>query len=89
MQETIVEVSRKHSPTGQRYLHKPYPKSNEPRTFGVRQDWLDAVAEHIKPHGLGRDDLLFTTTAGTPISRNTGDPLHSARAAVTFLCDQR
>ncbi len=36
-----------------------------------RQDWLDAVAEHIKTHGIGRDDLLFATTAGTPISRNT------------------
>ena len=28
--------------------HKPYPKDNEPRTFGVRQDWLDAVAAHIE-----------------------------------------
>jgi integrase len=71
VEETIVEVSRKHSPTGQRYLSKPYPKDNEPRTFGVRQDWLDAVAEHIKSHHLGRDDLLFATSVGTPISRNT------------------
>ncbi len=71
VEETIVEVSRRHSPTGERYLLKPYPKDNEPRTFGVRQDWLDAVAEHIKVQGLARDDLLFTTEVGTPISRNT------------------
>jgi integrase len=71
VQDTIVEVSKKHSPTGERYVAKPYPKDNEPRTFAVRQDWLDAVAEHIKTRGLGRDDLLFTTRAGTPISRNT------------------
>lgn len=71
VEETIVEVSTRHSPTGERYVRKPYPKSNEPRTFGVRQDWLGAVAEHIKCHDLVRDDLLFTTTAGTPISRNT------------------
>jgi integrase len=71
VEDTIVEVSRKHSPTGERYIAKPYPKDNEPRTFAVRQDWLDAVAEHMRLHGLGRDDLLFATTAGTPISRNT------------------
>ncbi len=43
-----MEVSRKHSPTGLRYLLKPYPKDNEPPTFGVRQAWLDAVAQHIQ-----------------------------------------
>lgn len=71
VEETIVEVSKKHSPTGERYLRKPYPKDNEPRTFGVRQGWLDAIAVHIQARGIDRDDLLFTTAAGTPISRNT------------------
>lgn len=37
----------------------------------MRQSWLDAVAEHIQSHDVGRGDLLFTTRAGTPISRNT------------------
>jgi integrase len=69
--DTIMEVSKRHSPTGERYVPKPYPKDNEPRTFGVSQDWLDHVAQHIKTRSLGRDDLLFATTAGTPISRNT------------------
>jgi integrase len=71
VQDTIIEVSKRHSPTGERYVAKPYPKDNEARGFAVRQDWLDTVAEHIKRNGLGRDDLLFTTKAGTPISRNT------------------
>ena len=69
VQDTIIEVSKKHSPTGARYVAKPYPKDNEPRTFAVRQGWLDALDEHIRLHGLDRDDLLFTTRAGTPISR--------------------
>jgi len=71
VEETIVEVSRKHSPTGERMIVKPYPKDNEPRTFGVRPLWLDTIAEHIKANDIARDDLLFPTTAGTPISRNT------------------
>jgi site-specific recombinase XerD len=50
---------------------KPYPKDNEARTFGVREQWLDAIAGHISSRGLGRDELLFATEAGTPISRNT------------------
>jgi len=71
VEETIVEVSKTHSPTGQRYLTKPYPKDNEPRTFGVRQAWLDNIAAHIQTNDIAHDDLLFATKAGTPISRNT------------------
>jgi hypothetical protein len=47
---------------------KPYPKDNEARAFGVREQWLDAIAEHISSRGIGRDELLFATEAGTPIS---------------------
>ncbi len=70
VEETIIEVSRQHSPTGERYVRKPYPKSNLPRTFGVDHDWLEAVALYIKSLRIGRDQPLFSTTAGTPISRN-------------------
>ena len=71
MEETIVEVSKRSSRTGERMLLKPYPKDNERRTFGVRPGWLADVAEHIPANGIGRDDLLFSTEAGTPISCNT------------------
>src|SRR5215204_2693713 len=71
VQETIVEVSKKCSPSGQRMLIKPYPKDNEPRTFGVRPEWVADVAEHIRVNEISRDDLLFSTEVGTPISRNT------------------
>ena len=33
--------------------------------------WLEEVAEHIRNHGIMRDELLFSTQVGTPISRNT------------------
>ena len=38
VEETIVEVSIKNSPTGARMLTKPYPKDNEPRTMGLPPD---------------------------------------------------
>ncbi len=66
-----MEISKKHSPTGERYVVKPYPKDNEPRTLGVSGDWLNKIAHHISRNSLDRDHLLFTNTAGTPISRTT------------------
>jgi site-specific recombinase XerD len=50
---------------------KPYPKDNEPRTFGVREAWLQAIAQQVQLGTLGPDDLLFATKLGTPISRNS------------------
>ena len=52
--EETMEVSKKHSPTGQRYLLKPYPKDNEPRTFGVRQAWLDNIAPRPRARSSSR-----------------------------------
>ena len=74
IEETIVEVSRKISPTGERMTVKPYPKDNEPRTLGVRQALLDELSARIQSLRLDRDDLLFPSTetaGGRPLSRNT------------------
>ena len=74
IEETIVELSKKHSPTGERNVVKPYPKNNKPRVIGLRQPLLDRLAARIQRMELGRDDLLFPSTdkaGGAPISRNT------------------
>ena len=71
VEETVVEVSIKNSPTGQRMLTKPYPKNNEARTIELPPDLVDQLVEWIGSRRLGPDDLLFSTRAGTPISRNT------------------
>ena len=74
VEQTIVEVSRKHSPTGQRMIVKDYPKDNEYRTLRVSETLLTAIARRIEQLGLARDDLIFTSTdtaGGNPISRNT------------------
>jgi integrase len=71
VEETIVEVPLRASPNGQRMIVKPYPKDNEPRTMGLSPELLDELTADIRERALGRDDLLFSTRDGTPISRNT------------------
>jgi len=44
VEETVVEVSIKNSPTGQRMLTKPYPKDNEPRTMGLPPELVNELA---------------------------------------------
>ena len=74
VQETIVEVSRKDSPTGERIFVKPYPKDDEPRTLRVSAALVETLAARITALGLGRDDLLFPArevAGGEPMSRGT------------------
>jgi integrase len=71
VEETIVEVSIKNSPTGARMLTKPYPKDNEPRTMALPPDLVDQLGKYIAQRHLKTGDLLFATRDGTPISRNT------------------
>ena len=74
IEETIVEVSKKGSPTGQRMIVKPYPKNDQTRTLHVSPDLLDTLAARIAALGLGHDDLLFPsreTAHGNTLSRGT------------------
>jgi integrase len=45
------------------------PLGHRQRNHPVRRS--EAVALHIQTHEIGRDQPLFTTAAGTPISRDT------------------
>lgn len=74
VEQTIVEVSRKHSPTGERMIVKDYPKNNEFRSVRVSEALLRAIVARIERLGLARDDLIFASTeaaGGRPMSRNT------------------
>ena len=74
VEETIVEVSKKISPTGERMVVKPYPKDDEPRILKVSAPLLQVLVARIEALGLGREDLLFPSTetsGGRPLSRNT------------------
>jgi integrase len=74
VEETIVEVSKRHSPTGERMIVKPYPKNDEPRMLTVSPQLLEVLAAHIDSLGLCGMTCIFPSTEtarGRPISRNT------------------
>lgn len=79
VEETIVEVSRKDSPTGERMIVKQYPKDDEPRTLRASQSLLDLLAARISELGLTRGYLLFPSreiSGGQPLSRATFNTRH-------------
>lgn len=74
VRETVVEVSKKVSPAGDRMLFKPYPKDDQHRTLMVGRPLIELISEHIRHRSLSRGDLLFAATlkpGSGPLSRNT------------------
>ena len=71
VRRVIVEVSKKISPSGQRYVVKGYPKDDEQRRVEMEAQTCRLIREHMVARGIRDEDLLFTTSVGTPISRNT------------------
>jgi len=67
---TLVEVSKKNSPTGQRIFVKDYPKDDEPRVVQIEAATCQVLREHMLAYGVREDALLFTSSNGNPISRN-------------------
>jgi integrase len=70
--DVIVEVTRKDSPTGQRFVTKPYPKNDQPRRLAITPELVQAITQQIENLELGADDLLFPSNGcpgGAPISR--------------------
>ena len=70
--KTIVEVTLKNSPTGQRMLTKPYPKDNEPRTLGLPPDLLTQLADSITQR-VAAYDVLSCSLAGLSYGVGCGD----------------
>jgi hypothetical protein len=93
VEETIVEVSKRHSPTGQRMIVKPYPKDDEPRTIRISPELVEVIAARIDALDLGRDDLLFATAekaGGAPCLATRSEPrcgsLHSSEQILDSMC---
>lgn len=70
VRRTVVEVAKKNSPTGQGLFFKDYPKDDEHRVVQIEAETVTLIREHMLGYGVRDEDLLFTSAAGTPISRN-------------------
>jgi integrase len=70
VRRVVVEVSKKNSPTGKRTFIKEYPKDDEQRIVQVEAETCTLIREHMLAYGVRDDELLFTSTARTIISRN-------------------
>lgn len=49
---------------------KEYPKNREQRDIQIDKATCGLLREHMVEYGIRETDLLFTSSAGTPISRN-------------------
>lgn len=70
VRRTVVEVARKNSPSGERCFIKDYPKDDEQRRVQIEKATCGKLREHMVAYGVRDTDLLFTSVADTPISRN-------------------
>jgi integrase len=70
VRRTIGEVAKKHSPTGQRLYVKDYPKDDEQRSVQIDEATCEQLQDHIGDNQIEDGSLLFTSSVGTPLSRN-------------------
>lgn len=69
IEQTIVELSKRDSPTGQRLIVKNLPKDDEVRVLAVSGSLMARLQARIAERGLGPDDLLFTRPRGSTLTR--------------------
>ncbi len=60
---TVVELTAKARPDGQRFTVKDYPKDREWRRLGLAPHLVTTLATHIRDGRLRTNDLLFTMPA--------------------------
>lgn len=56
---TVIQVTLKNSPDGNRFVVKEYPKDGEDRRFKLSAQIINKLRQHIEALGLGPDDLIF------------------------------
>ncbi len=71
VRRVVLEVSKKISGAQTGYTFRDYPKDNEHREVAIGGELSRAIKTHMLKNGRREGDLLFSTEAGTPISRNT------------------
>ncbi len=71
VRRVVLEVSKKITNASTVHTIREYPKDNEHREVAIGAPLTRAIKTHMIRCGRRDEDLLFSTEAGTPISRNT------------------
>lgn len=71
VRRVVTELVPRHSPTGERFVVKPYPKDREHRRLKISTELAATLQRHITEQALEPGDLLFTADAlliATPVN---------------------
>jgi len=89
VRRVLVEVAKKNSPTGERCFIKDYPKDDEQRQVSIDKTTCTLLREHMLRYNIRDTDLLFTSKAGTPLSRNNFRTKYWNRAVKAAELEQK
>jgi len=70
VRRVVLEVSKKITGAKTVWSIRDYPKDNEHRTIRIGKQLCQDIREHMMVTGKRGEDLLFSTTTGSPVSRN-------------------
>jgi integrase len=70
IRRVVLEVTKKITGADKVWTIRDYPKDNEHRTIRVGDQLCQDIREYQMATGRRGDDLLFSTSTGSPVSRN-------------------
>lgn len=71
VRRVVLEVPKKISGADSIFRFRDYPKDNEHREVAISAGLSHEIREHMLASGKRDDDLLFSSSVGTPLSRVT------------------
>jgi integrase len=71
VRRVVLEVTKKITRADKVWTIRDYPKDNEHRTVRVGDELCEDIREYLMATGKRDEDLLFSTSTGSPVSRNT------------------
>jgi hypothetical protein len=96
VQDVVIEVSTKDSPTGERFVTKPYPKNDQTRRLRITSELVEAIARHSRTSTCATticcsqptaapaaDPSPAKTSASGSGCRRSGAPASASRCAST------
>jgi integrase len=70
VRRVVLEVSKKITGAEPVWSIRDYPKDNEHRTIRIGDQLCRDIREYLVATGKRGEDLLFSSTTGSPVSRN-------------------